>query len=113
MRNLRIIYVGLLLSLVLVLIGLISTASAAPKCPAQYGYISFQLGSHGEGIGQIIYPCKFSAPPVLIVSPAQGQGTFSVTQFQGNSLTEKEGSIAVINGSPGAWVTFAWVASTP
>lgn len=101
------------ITLVLFVLGAVSTTQAAPKCPAQYGYITFQLGEHGEGIGPIIYPCKFSRPPVLIVSPAQGQGTFHVTQFQANSLTETEGSVAVINGSPGAYVTFAWVASVP
>ncbi len=101
----------LLVTLLIFLIGLIAIpAQATTKCPTQMGYVTFQLGEHGEGIGQITYPCKFSAPPVLIVSPAQGQGTFNVGQFQGNSLTNEVGSVAVIGGSPGEFVTFAWIA---
>lgn len=105
-KSLSILMIGIVLALFL----FAHAAQAKPRWPTQMGYVTFQLGDHGEGIGQITYPCKFSAPPVLIVSPAQGQGTFSVIQFQANSLTGEVGSVAVVGGSPGAEVTFAWVA---
>lgn len=98
----RLFWVVLLLAVLLL--------AARKPCPTQFGLVTFQLGAHGEGIGEVVYGCPFAEPPVLVVSPAQGQGSFEGGRFQANSLTGAVGSVAVIDGTPGAWVTFAWVA---
>lgn len=119
MKNKRSIYLLILLwAFGMALLGQTMQVRAAENakgrnCPMQFGWTSFQLGEHGEGVGLVDYPCDFAVPPVLVVSPAQGQGTFSVGQFQANSLTGGEGSVAVVGGTPEAWVTFSWVAGGP
>lgn len=82
----------------------------ALTCPAlQAGYVSGEIPSTGHTIIHIPYPCPFVSAPVLIVSPAQSEGTLRVVQFSSNSLDGGNGSIQVY-GTQGP-VTFSWVAT--
>lgn len=82
----------------------------ALTCPAlQAGYVSGEIPATGHTIIHIPYPCPFPSAPVLVVSPAQSEGTLRITQFSANSLDGGNGSIQVY-GTPGA-VTFSWVAT--
>lgn len=70
------------------------------------------LDEYGNTILEVTYPCAFDEMPVLVVSPAQSEGTLRVMNFSANSLTGAVGSIQV-QGLPGWAVTFAWTATLP
>lgn len=91
-----------------------SSAKLAPRsCPQmQAGYVSGTLSPEGNAIIEIVYPCAFDGMPVLIVSPAQSEGTLRVLNFSANSLTGEVGSIQA-QGLPGTPITFAWFATLP
>jgi len=91
-----------------------SSAKLAPRtCPQlQAGYVSGTLSPEGNAILEINYPCAFDGLPVLVVSPAQSEGTLTVLNFSANSLTGAVGSIQV-QGLPNTPITFAWYAVLP
>jgi len=106
----------ILLTLALLIVSSCAASSMklAPRtCPQlQAGYVSGTLDEYGNTILEINYPCPFPATPVLVVSPAQSEGTLRVLNFSANSLTGEVGSIQV-QGSPNAPFTFAWHATLP
>lgn len=88
-------------------------AAVAPSCPViQAGTVSGTIDEYGNTILLIDYPCPFSGLPVLMVSPADSQGTLVVTRFSANGLTVSEGSVQ-IEGTPGERVRFSWIATLP
>jgi len=104
----------LFLSLLIVSSCAASSAKLAPRtCPQlQAGYVSGALDEYGNTILEINYPCPFPVMPVLVVSPAQSQGTLTVLNFSANSLTGEVGSIQV-SGVPGMPVIFSYTATLP
>jgi len=104
----------LFLSLLIVSSCAASSAKLAPRsCPQlQAGYVTGTLSPEGNAILEIVYPCAFDAMPVLVVSPAQSEGTLRVLNFSANSLTGEVGSIQV-SGIPGMPVVFSYTATLP
>ncbi len=104
----------LFLSLLIVSSCAASSAKLAPRtCPQlQAGYVSGTLDEYGNTILEIVYPCPFPVMPVLVVSPAQSEGTLRVLNFSANSLTGEVGSIHA-QGLPNMPITFAWYATLP
>lgn len=81
---------------------------ACPKIQA--GWVTVPIPAEGITLAQIDYPCAFSETPVLVVSPAQNQGSLWITQFDAMSLTGETGSI-VVKGEAGATVRLSWLAT--
>lgn len=96
--------------LILTILTLFSVA--ARRCPGQQsGVVTGQLSPEGYTILSVAYPCGFASEPRLLASPT-GQGSLSVARFEVNSLTNTNGSIAVM-GDPNATVSFTWYAVSP